>query len=394
LRDVSIIGIGQTPVGEHWDKPLRVLGVEAILAALCNAGVDRPEALYVGNFMSGQLLNQENIGALIADHAGLRGIEAYKIEAACGSGAAAFRTAYMAVASGLCDVVVACGVEKMTDFVVDETSGTPMAASATGALMAAADADYEAEHGLSFVALNALLMQRYLYEYGYQRQDFAGFSINAHRNAVNNPNAMFPKKITPESFARAKMICEPVSLLDSSGIGDGAAAAVLASSDWARAHGLRQVRVAASAVATDSVALHDRDELLFLHGAYLSARKAYAQAGVGPGDIDFFELHDAFTIMAALSLEADGFAERGQGVRLAMEDAISLSGRIPISTMGGLKARGHPVGATGMYQIVEATQQLWGEAGANQLTGCRLGMTQNIGGSGANVVTHILERVE
>jgi len=237
-------------------------------------------------------------------------------------------------------------------------------------------------------------MQRYLYEYGYQRQDFAGFAINAHRNAVNNPNAMFPKKITPEAFAGAKMICEPVSLLDSSGIGDGAAAAVLVSEAWARSHGLRQVRVRASAVGTDAVALHDRADLLFLRAAYLSARRAYAQAGAGPQDIDLFELHDAFTIMSALSLEATGFAERGKGVRLALEDAIALNGRIPICTMGGLKARGHPVGATGMYQIVEAVQQLRGEAGANQVANCRLGMTQNIGGSGATVVTHIFERAE
>ncbi len=383
LRDVSIIGIGQTPVGEHWDKPLRVLGTEAVRAALADAGVECPEALYVGNMLSGQLLGQENVGALIADHAGLSGIEAYKIEAACASGAAAFRTAYMAVASGLCDVVVACGVEKMTDTLTDET---------TGALVAAADAEFEGEHGLSFVGINALLMQRYLYEHGYDRQDFSGFAINAHRNAANNPNAMFRKKISAEAFARAKIIAEPVSLLDSSGIGDGAAAAVLASADWARAHGKRQVRVAASAAATDAVALHDRDDLLFLRAAWLSARKAYAQAGVSPKDIDFFELHDAFTIMSALSLEATGFAERGQGVRLAMEDAIALNGRIPICTMGGLKARGHPVGATGMYQIVEAAQQLLGAAGANQLPNCRLGMTQNIGGSGATVVTHILER--
>jgi len=384
LREVSIIGIGQTPVGEHWDKPLRILGTEAVRAAMLDAGIEQPEALYVGNMLSGQLLNQENLGALIADHAGLSGIEAYKVEAACGSGAAAFRTAYMAVASGLCDVVVACGVEKMTDTLTDETAG---------ALMAAADAEFEGEHGLSFVAINALLMQRYLYEFGYQRQDFANFAVNAHRNAVNNPNAMFRKPISADAFARSKMICEPVSLLDSSGIGDGAAAAVLASADWARSHGRRQVRVAASAVATDAVALHDRGDVLFLRGVYYSARKAYAQAGVAPSDIDLFEAHDAFTIMSALSLEANGFAERGRGVRLALDNEITLGGRLPLCTMGGLKARGHPVGATGMYQIVEAAQQLMGLAGANQVANCRLAMTQNIGGSGATVVSHILERV-
>ncbi len=384
MRDVSIIGIGQIEVGEHWDTSLRVLGSEAVYRALQSAGLERPEALYVGNMLSGQLSAQENLGALIADHAGLRGIEAVKVEAACGSGGAALRLAYIAVAGGIHDVVVACGVEKMTDSLAEET---------TTALAAAADAIYEADHGLSFVALNALLMQRYMHEYGYRREDFAGFAVNAHRNAVNNPNAMFRRAISAEAFAQAKMIAEPVSLLDSSPIADGAAAVVLAPTEFAITHGLPAVRIAASAGATDSVALHDRNDLLWLQAAQLSAQRAYAQAQVKSEDIDFFELHDAFTIMAALSLEAAGFAPRGQGARLAMEGEITLAGRIPICTMGGLKARGHPVGATGIYQVIEAFQQLTGQAGKNQLQGCRLGMTQNIGGSGAAVITHILERV-
>jgi len=384
VRDVSIIGIGQIEVGEHWDTSLRVLGSEAVYRALQSAGLERPEALYVGNMLSGQLSAQEHLGALIADHAGLRGIEAVKGEAACGSGGAALRLAYIAVAGGIHDVVVACGVEKMTDSLAEET---------TTALAAAADAIYEADHGLSFVALNALLMQRYMHEYGYRREDFAGFAVNAHRNAVNNPNAMFRRAISAEAFAQAKMIAEPVSLLDSSPIADGAAAVVLAPTEFAITHGLPAVRIAASAGATDSVALHDRNDLLWLQAAQLSAQRAYAQAQVKSEDIDFFELHDAFTIMAALSLEAAGFAPRGQGARLAMEGEITLAGRIPICTMGGLKARGHPVGATGIYQVIEAFQQLTGQAGKNQLQGCRLGMTQNIGGSGAAVITHILERV-
>lgn len=384
MRDVSIVGIGQTRVAEHWDKSLRVLGAEAVRMALQDAQIECPEALYVGNMLSGQLSQQENLGALIADHAGLRGIEALKAEAACASGAAALRMAYIAVAGGLCDVVVACGVEKMT---------AGPSNRATEALATAADATYEGEHGLSFVALNALLMQRYMYEYGFNREDFGEFSINAHRNAVNNPCALFRKPISKATYARARMIAEPVGLLDSSGIADGAAAVVLAPTDLARVQGLKAVRIAGLAAATDSVALHDRHDLLFLQAAHISAQRALAQAGLQAEDMDFFELHDAFTIMAALSLEATGFAARGEGVRLAMEGEIALQGHIPICTMGGLKARGHPVGATGLYQVVEATQQLWGEAGKNQLQGCRVGMTQNIGGSGAIAFTHILERI-
>jgi len=384
VRRVSIIGVGQVAAGEHWDRSLRVLGSQAVLLAMKDARVERPEALYVGNMLSGQLLRQENVGALIADYAGLRGIEAIKIEAACASGAAAVHMGYLAVASGLCDVVVAAGVEKMTDAPSGET---------TEALAAAADALYEAEHGLSFVGINALLMKRYMHEYGYERKDFAEFSVNAHRNAVHNPYAMFRRVITPEHYLSGKMIADPIGLYDSSPIADGAAAVVLAPLGMARSLGVETVEVVGSAVRTDSVALHDRRDILTLNAARMSSQRAYAQAGVGPQDVDLFELHDAFTIMSALSLEANGFAKRGEGVRLAMENEIGLQGRIPISTMGGLKARGHPVGASGVYQIVEAVEQLREQAGENQIEGCDLAMAQSIGGSGATVVTHILRRV-
>ncbi len=385
MRDVAIIGIGQTRVGEHWEKGLRHLALEALQAAMADAGVERVDALYVGNMLSGELTGQEHLGALVADFAGMRGVEAVKVEAACGSGAAALRLGYIAVAGGLADVVLVVGVEKMTDATPEQN---------TAALAMAADADYEAAQGLSFVAINALLMRRYMYEYGYRKEDFAPFAVNAHANAMNNPYAMFHVRVTPESYARAQMIADPINLMDSSPIGDGAAAVVLAPADWARRLSRVGVRIAASAVGTDAVALHDRRDPLALEGAALSAYRAYQQAGVGPEAIDLFELHDAFSIMAALSLEAAGFAGRGKGVRLALEGEIGLQGRIPVATMGGLKARGHPVGATGVYQVVEVVQQLRGEAGANQVADARVGMAQNIGGSGATVITHILERME
>jgi acetyl-CoA C-acetyltransferase len=385
MRDVSIIGIGQTPVGEHWDRSLRHLAYDALAAAMRDANIERADALYVGNMLSGEISGQAHLGPLIADFAGLRGIEAVKVEAACASAAAAFRQAYIGVASGLQDIVIALGVEKMTDDVGSQL---------TAGLASAADADYEVIHGITFVALNALIMQRYLYEYKLTREDFAGFAINAHANAAGNPNAMFQTPITRESFVNCSMVADPVGLLDASPMADGAAVVILCPTEQAREFTNNAIRIKGSAVATDSLSVHDRRDPLWLQAAEDSAQRAYRQAGVRPGDIDFFELHDAFTIMSALSLEACGFAERGKGVWLARDGEITPGGRIPITTRGGLKARGHPVGATGLYQIVETVQQLRREAGDNQIDHARVGMTQNIGGSGATIITHIFERVD
>lgn len=385
MRDVSIVGIGQTPVGEHWDKSLKELAGDAVQAAIGDAQVERVDALYVGNMLSGVLNGQEHLGAMVCDWVGLRGVEAVKVEAACGSGAAALRLGYVAVAGELADVVVVAGVEKMTDRPSNQV---------TAALALAADGDFEAQNGLSFVALNALLMRRYMHEYGVNHRDFAPFCINAHKNAVANPNALFSHPVSVDDFCAAKMIADPVNLLDSSPVCDGAAAVVLCPTEMARKLTARPVRIRACASATDTLALHDRRDLLGLEGVAASAAKAYRQAGIKPQDLDLFELHDAFTIMSVLSLEACGFAERGRAVRLGADGDITIGGQIPITTMGGLKARGHPVGATGIYQIIEVVQQLRAQAGANQVRDARLGMAQNIGGSGATVVTTILEAVE
>ena len=382
MREVAILGAGQTPIAEHWEKSLRVLAGEAILAALNDAYIDRADGLFVGNMLSGILNRQENLGALIADWVGLRGTEAVKVEAACGSGAAALRAGLMAVGSGAMESAIVVGVEKMTETVGPQT---------TAALATAADADWEAAQGLSFVAINALIMRRYMHEYGWKHADFAPFSINAHANAVHNPNARLHDPISAADYNRARMVADPINLLDASPIGDGAAAVILVPAETVRRNGRPIVTMAASASATDSIAVHDRRDPLWLKAAFDSAQKAYAQAGVGPDDIDVFELHDAFSIMAALSLEACGFAERGQGPRLGLEGQIGLTGRVPIATRGGLKARGHPVGATGVYQVVEVVEQLRGEAGPGQVPGRpSVGMAQNIGGSGATILTHIL----
>ena len=385
MRSVSIIGIGQTPVGELGEHSARQRAYAAVSSAMADAHVERVDALFVGNMLSGSLLNQEHLGTLVADVCGLHGVETAKVEAACASGAAALRVGTMAVASGFHDIVVVAGLEKMTDTVGKDT---------TAGLATAADAEYEALHGVSFVGLNALVMQRYMYEYDVPLDAFAGFSINAHRNGAHNPHAMFQEAISLEDYVRAPIIATPINIMDSSPVCDGSAAVVLVPTEWAHkfttGHHRGAVQILASASANDTLAVHYRRDPLFLEAANISGQKALRQAGIRQEDLDFFELHDAFTIMTALSLEANGFAQRGEGWRMAQEDEISIDGRLPISTMGGLKSRGHPVGATGIYQIVESVLQLTGSAGRNQVPAARLGMAQNIGGSGATIVTHIL----
>ncbi len=381
MRKVAILGIGQTKVDEHWDKSLREIGGEAAFLAMQDSGMEKVDALYVGNMLSSMVSGQNQLGAFFSDWIGLWKQESVKIEAACASGAAAFRSALMAVASGDVESALVVGVEKMTD-----KAGRDV----TAALATAADADYEAEQGISFVGINALVMRRYMYEFGWKHEDFAPFSINAHSNAMHNPYARLHEKVSVDKFEKSSMVATPINLLDASPVGDGAAAAIIVPAEKV----LRKPKiiVAGSAAATDSIAVHSRKDPMFLNAAYLSSKQAYEMAGITTSDIDVFELHDAFSIMAALSLEACGFAERGQGVRFGLDNKIHPKGNLPICTRGGLKARGHPVGATGMYQIVEVVQQLRGECGQTQVDGAQIGMAQNIGGSGATILTHILKK--
>lgn len=383
MRKTAILGIGQTKIDEHWDLSLREIGGNAAFAAMQDAGMDKVDALFIGNMLSPMVSGQNQLGTFFSDWVGLWGQEAVKVEAACASGAAALRAGLMAVASGEIDSALVVGVEKMTD-----KAGRDV----TSALATAADADYEVEQGISFVGLNALIMRRYMHEFGWKHADFAPFSINAHDNAMHNPFARLHQKITVEQFEKSSMVATPINLLDASPIGDGAAAVIIVPAEKvASVRGRPRVVVAGSASATDTIAVHSRKDPMFLSAAYESSKRAYEMAGVAKDDIDVFELHDAFSIMSALSLEACGFAERGQGVRLGLDGEISPKGRVPVCTRGGLKARGHPVGATGMYQIVEVVQQLRGECGETQVDGARVGMAQNIGGSGATIITHILK---
>ena len=381
MRKVYISGLGQVPVTENWEKSIRELAGDAALLAMQDADIGYPDALYVGNMMAITANRQAQLGTMMSDWLGFHHKPGLAVEAACGSGAAAFRAAVIAISSGEIESALVIGIEKMTD-----SPGSEITAS----LATAADAELEGDFGLSFVAINALIMQRYMFEYGWRHADFADFSVNAHANAAHNPYARFQKAISRKSFLEAPMVADPINLMDASPIGDGAAAIVLTSQPLSHNH--PQVFVAGSASCTDTLSVQNRKTPTFLTAAANSASRAYAQAGIGPHDIGVFEYHDAFSIMAALSLEACGFAEPGRGPQLALEGKIKFDSEIPVATMGGLKARGHPVGATGVYQLLEVTQQLRGAADATQVKRTKYGMAQNIGGSGSNITTHILQR--
>lgn len=383
MTEVVIAGIGQTEVGEHWEIGLRELAYAAIQDALNDAGGLKPQALFVGNMLAPNLSHQAHVGALLSDYAGLNGIEAVTVEAAGASGSAALRQGYLAVASGFVDVALIVGVEKFTDKIgsgVDE------------ALATTSDSDYEAVQGMTPTAQAALLMKRYMHENSVPADGFAGFALTAHANGVANKNAMFQKAIKPEVYAKAEMVSDPINMFDMAPNADGAAALVLTRRDLLPSDFKNPlVKISGSAASSDTLALHDRKDLLFFDTAQISAGKAMKQAGVVLDHINFFEYFDMFSIYAALQLEAVGFAIKGKGWKLAEDGSIGLKGRIPAATMGGMKARGFPGGAAGVYQAVEAAIQLRGQAGANQIAGAKTGLIQALGGPGSTSVSHVLQ---
>jgi acetyl-CoA C-acetyltransferase len=386
MTDVVIAGVGQTPVGEHWDTSLRELALHAIEAAIQDAGGIQPQALFVGNMLSPIVSGQAHLGALIADFSGFTGHEALTVEGAGASGGLALRQAYMLVAAGAAEAALVIGVEKLTDQTGNEVEA---------AISTAVDSDYEAVQGLTPTAQAALLMRRYLHEFNLSHDSFAGFPVVAHANGVNNPNAMFRRAIKVASYLRAGMTSDPLNMFDIAPGADGSAALLLTRRDLlppSFSHPL--VRISGSSSVTDTLALHDRPDPLTFQAARLSAERACRQAGILPADIDLFELFDAYSIYAALSLEAAGFAERGQGWQLAQNEELNLDGSLPISTFGGLKARGNPGGATGVYQVVEAVLQLRGQAGENQVANARRALVQCLGGPASTAATHVLERTE
>ena len=386
MTDVVIAGIGQTPVDEHWDIALRDLALAAIQDAIKDSGGLRPQALFVGNMLAPNLSKQAHLGVLLADFAGLTGIEAIAVEAAGASGGAALRQGYLAVASEMAEVALVVGVEKFTDSI---------GSSVDAALATTADSDFESVQGMTPTAQAALLMRRYMHEFSVPADGFASFALTAHANGAGNPNAMFQKAIKPEAYVRAEMISEPINMFDVAPNADGAAAVLLTRADLLPSgYPHPQVRIAASATASDSLALHDRSNPLFFEAVHLSTGKALKQVGITLDQISLFEYHDSYSIYAAISLESTGFAIHGKGWQMAAEGAIALNGKIPCATMGGLKARGNPGGATGVYQAVEAAMQLRCLAGANQVAEVRVALIQSLGGPASIAVTHVLERLQ
>lgn len=382
--DIIIAGIGQTPVGEHWELSLREIAFHAMQEAMREAGELKPQALYVSNVLAAQLSGQAHLGTLLADFAGLRGVEACTIEAGGASGGAALRAALQAIQAGHVDTALVVGVEKLTD---------KIGPAVENALATTLDADYEAVHGLTPTAQAALLMQRYFHEFSPPEYALGGFPLIAHAHGAGNPNAMFRKAIKESLYQRAGMVSAPLNMFDAAPDADGAAAVLLARADLLPPDLPKPpVRVVGSGAATDTLAVHDRPDPLAFRAARLSIERALHQAGITRQQVDFFEPFDAFSIYAALSLEAAGFADRGQGWQWAQEEKIGLRGELPMMTMGGLKARGNPWGATGVYQVVEAVLQLRGEAGENQIPNARVGMVQCLGGPASTAITHILAR--
>ncbi len=382
MREVAIIGFGMTPFGELWDQSIRDMFSEAALKAIDNANINKIDALYVGAMSSGLYTMQEHLGSLMCDYIGQRGAASARVESACASGGTAMRLAYLEVASGMSDIVLAGGVEKMWD--ADDGSAI---------LATASDQEYEAFQGVTFPGLYAMMARLYMHRYGLTREELAQIPIINHRHAVNNPNAQYPFEITLDTVLKSSMVADPLRLMDCSPITDGAACVILCPLEIAQDFTDKPVKVKAVGAASGTIALHDHKDIARLDAVRLAAEKAYKASGLSPQDIDFVEVHDCFSIAQILVAEELGFFSYGEGGKALAEGQGTYGGKIVINPSGGLKAKGHPVGATGIAQIIEAVEQLCGKAGKRQVENAKFGMTQNMGGSGGSCVVHILEAV-
>lgn len=386
MREVAIIGAGETKYGEHWEKSLRDLAVEAGLKALEDAGIysEDIQALFGGNMSAGSFVGQDHVGALIADFAGLaeKQIPAFRIEAACASSAAALHAGYLAVASGMYDIVLVGGVEKMTDLPGE---------MATDILAGASDREWEVFFGATFPALGAMMARRYMHEFGLTIEQLSLLPVIAHKHGAMNPDAHFQREISVDDVLNAPMVADPLTLMHCSPVSDGAAAVVLAPAEIAKKYTDSPIKISASTVANDYISLHSRSSLVKSPSTIIAGKKAYKMAKKEPKDIDIVEIHDAFSIIALEGLEDLGFAKKGEGIKLAEEGQLYYDGDLPYNVSGGLKAKGHPVGATGVGQVVEIVKQLRNEAGKRQVPDARVGLAHNVGGTMTTSIVHILE---
>lgn len=385
MRRVAIVGVGMTKFGEEWTRGFRDMLIEAGSKALEDGNLHGEEidAIYVGTMAPGSLVGQEHVGALVADYMGLTPIPSTRVEAACASGGVALRTAYLAVASGVHDCVVAGGVEKMTDSPGNEVAS---------ALGGAGDQEWELFMGATFPSIYALMARRHMLEYGTTEEQMAAVAVKNHKNASKNKYAHFQNEITIETVMNSRYIASPLKLFDCSPITDGAAAVVLMPLEKAKKYTDQPIEIVASTQASDKLALHSRDSLSSIKATSIAAKKAYEMAKISPKDVDVAEVHDCFTIAEIMAIEDLGFFKKGEGGKAAEEGRTALNSEISINTSGGLKGCGHPVGATGIKQAVEIVWQLRGQANGRQVKDCEIGLTHNVGGSGATAVIHIMKR--
>jgi len=385
MKKVAVIGVGMTRFGELWNSSLRSLTIEAGIKALSDAGVpgERVDALYTGCMSGDMFVKQGHIASLIADYGGLLPVPSTRVESACASGGLALRQGLMAIASGFANIVVVGGVEKMTDALGSQT---------TGYLASAADQEWESFNGATFPSLYALMARRHMYEYGTTEEQLSLIAVKNHHNGSLNPNAHFQFEVSLERVMNSTLVADPLRLFHCSPVSDGAACVVLASEEKAKEISDDPIWIIGSGQASGAIGIYDRDDICTIDATVNAGKSAYKMAGVTPKDIDFAEVHDCFTIAEIIDIEDLGFFKKGEGGKAAEEGITSLDGELPINSSGGLKAKGHPVGATGVAQVVEAVTQLRGKAGKRQIKDAEIGLTQNIGGSGGTAVVHIFSR--